>query len=274
MQLPQATSVHVSSLLPKRSEIGRVATALNRMLGENEAAFAQRECNRGTGSGGPRRCLTRIAHTAHVDSRYAELFRVAPASARRPRKGDAGDEDEAARSRGSSRTCPPGAAGRRTSLERKPVALDDLAERAIEAARAAEPDRLIPVRVCRAAARDPGDENRLRQVVDNLLANVRRHTPSTLLRNVSLRAAGDEVILTVEDTGPGIRDRRPELVFGRFARPRRCARREHGGVGLGLRSSLDRPPRHGGAISVRSAKPHGRDLRVRSPSTRFWATPS
>jgi two-component system OmpR family sensor kinase len=102
-------------------------------------------------------------------------------------------------------------------------------------------------------------------VIDNLLANVRQHTPVDAPAYVSLRAAGDQVVLTVEDTGPGIAGADRELVFGRFTRPDDARSREQGGVGLGLAIVRSIVTAHGGVISVCSAQPHGSIFEVRLP---------
>jgi two-component system OmpR family sensor kinase len=102
-------------------------------------------------------------------------------------------------------------------------------------------------------------------VIDNLLANVRRHTPPDTRAFVSLRAAGDQVILTVEDAGPGVAFADRELVFGRFSRPDAARGREHGGAGLGLAIVRSIVSAHGGSISIRSAHPHGAIFEVRLP---------
>jgi signal transduction histidine kinase len=94
---------------------------------------------------------------------------------------------------------------------------------------------------------------------------VRRHTPEDAPAYVSLRAAGDQVILTVEDTGPGIAAADRELIFGRFARPDAARGREQGGAGLGLAIVRSIVTTHGGMISVRSAHPHGAVFEVRLP---------
>jgi two-component system OmpR family sensor kinase len=151
-------------------------------------------------------------------------------------------------------------------LERQPVALDDLVERAIEAARVAEPDRLIQFEFAERPLTVEGDAARLRQVIDNLLANVRQHTPADAPAYVSLRPEGDQVVLTVEDTGPGIAVADRELVFGRFARPDAARGREQGGAGLGLAIVRSIVTAHGGAISVRSAHPRGSIFEIRLPA--------
>jgi two-component system OmpR family sensor kinase len=79
-----------------------------------------------------------------------------------------------------------------------------------------------------------GDGARLHQVVANLLANARTHTPQGTRVTVGVRGDGDLVRLTVADNGPGIP---PELlphVFQRFARGDESRSRTAGSTGLGL----------------------------------------
>jgi two-component system OmpR family sensor kinase len=263
-------------LAPKRSEIGRVATALNRMLGENEAAFAQRDATEER----LRQFLADASHELRTPLTsirgYAELFRRGAGE----RPEDLATvmraiEDEAARmSRLVEDLLLLARLDDARPLERSPVALDDLVERAIEAARAAEPDRLIQFEFAERPLEVEGDAGRLRQVIDNLLANVRRHTPTDASAYVSLRSAGDQVVLTVEDTGLGIAAADRELVFGRFARPD-AARSEQGGAGLGLAIVRSIVTAHGGTIGIRSAHPHGAIFEVRLPTrANSRATPS
>jgi two-component system OmpR family sensor kinase len=254
-------------LAPKRSEIGRVATALNRMLGENEAAFAQRDATEER----LRQFLADASHELRTPLTsirgYAELFRRGADE----RPEDLATvmraiEDEAARmSRLVEDLLLLARLDDARPLERSPVALDDLVERAIEAARVAEPDRLIQFEFAERPLTVEGDAGRLRQVIDNLLANVRRHTPAEASAYVSLRRAEDQVVLTVEDTGPGIAGADRELVFGRFARPD-AARGEQGGAGLGLAIVRSIVTAHGGTITIRSARPHGAVFEVRVPA--------
>jgi two-component system, OmpR family, sensor kinase len=254
---------------PKRSEIGRVATALNQMLAENEAAFVQRDATEER----LRQFLADASHELRTPLTsirgYAELFRRGAGE----RPEDLATvmraiEDEAARmSRLVEDLLLLARLDDARPLERNPVALDDLAERAIEAARAAEPARLIQFEFAERPLVIEGDEGRLRQVVDNLLANVRQHTPANAPAYVSLRAAGDQVVLTVEDAGPGIAATDRELVFGRFARPDAARGREQRGAGLGLAIVRSIVTAHGGVIVIRSAQPHGAIFEVRLPVT-------
>jgi two-component system OmpR family sensor kinase len=252
---------------PKRSEIGRVATALNRMLGENEAAFAQRDATEER----LRQFLADASHELRTPLTsirgYAELFRRGA----NERPEDLATvmraiEDEAARmSRLVEDLLLLARLDDPRPLERLPVALDDLVEQAIDAARAAEPDRLIQFEFAERPLVVEGDAGRLRQVIDNLLANVRRHTPARTPAYISLRAVGDQIVLTVEDTGPGIAAVDRELVFGRFARPD-AVRGEQGGAGLGLAIVRSIVTAHGGSIGIRSAHPHGAIFEVRLPA--------
>ena len=251
----------------ERSEIGRVATALNRMLSENEAAFAQRDATENK----LRRLLADVSHELRTPLTsirgYAELFRRG--AGQRPEdlaKAMRAIEDEAARmgilvedlllvARLDE--------GR--PLERKPVALDDLAEAAVDSARAVEPDRLLSFEFAERPLVVAGDRDRLRQALDNLLANVREHTPAGSPALLSLRADDNQVVLTVEDTGPGVPDSERERIFDRFFRPDSQRGREGGGAGLGLAIVRAIVTAHGGEISVRPARPHGSIFEIRLP---------
>ena len=79
-----------------------------------------------------------------------------------------------------------------------------------------------------------GDRDRLRQVVDNLLSNVRSHTPADSPMHVRVGRNGTNAVLEVEDSGPGLSDEELEQVFERFHRGDPSRTRSSGGVGLGL----------------------------------------
>ena len=92
-----------------------------------------------------------------------------------------------------------------------------------------------------------GDEQRLHQVVTNLLTNARKYTPAGSTVTVSARPGG----FTVHDDGPGFA---PELVdhaFERFARGDASRHRE-GGAGLGLALVQAIVTAHGGTVSLTS----------------------
>ena len=98
-----------------------------------------------------------------------------------------------------------------------------------------------------------GDEPRLHQVVANLLANARTHTPAGTTVTVSLAAAATGgAVLTVADDGPGIPEDLLPDVFDRFARGDLSRSRVAGSTGLGLAIVAAVVEAHGGHVTVDS----------------------
>ena len=143
-------------------------------------------------------------------------------------------------------------------------------EDAVDAARAVGPDWPITVDAV-PSAEVIGDPMALRQVIDNLLANVRTHTPSGTPAAVRLRidAAADgpldarEVVLEVADTGPGLDAADVDRVFERFYRVDTSRSRDRGGSGLGLAVVAALVAAHGGSVEVESTPGEGATFRVR-----------
>jgi two-component system OmpR family sensor kinase len=117
-------------------------------------------------------------------------------------------------------------------LEREPVDLADVVAEAVDAAKVVEPDRTITIEL--EPATIAGDRDRLRQVLDNLFANVRAHTPPGTPVSVELRSADGLARLAVADSGPGLADEDAARIFERFYRVDSSRSRASGGVGLGL----------------------------------------
>ena len=97
-----------------------------------------------------------------------------------------------------------------------------------------------------------GDENRLRQVVANLLRNAQTHTPAGTRVTLSLARDGADAVLSVTDTGPGIDPAVAERLFDRFARADDARNRDEGSTGLGLSIAQAIVTAHGGSITVDS----------------------
>jgi two-component system OmpR family sensor kinase len=110
-----------------------------------------------------------------------------------------------------------------------------------------------------------GDVQRLHQVLANLLANARTHTPPGTTVTTSLgRSADGTAVLTVTDNGPGIA---PDLlpdVFDRFARGDSSRSRIAGSTGLGLAIACAVVVAHHGTIEVHS-RPGRTEFAVRLP---------
>jgi two-component system OmpR family sensor kinase len=98
----------------------------------------------------------------------------------------------------------------------------------------------------------PGDPARLHQVLANLLANVRSHTPEGATATTRLRADGGWAVLQVIDDGPGIPAELRPHVFERFARGDASRSRSAGSTGLGLAIVHAVVTAHGGRVQVDS----------------------
>lgn len=97
-----------------------------------------------------------------------------------------------------------------------------------------------------------GDEGRLKQLLDNLIANALKYTPSGGKVELSLEKDGDWAKVTIADTGIGIpKDDLPHI-FERFYRVGRARSRAEGGTGLGLSIAKWIVEAHGGRIDVKS----------------------
>src|SRR5439155_23565577 len=150
-------------------------------------------------------------------------------------------------------------------LEQSRVDLATLVAKAVEAARVVEPDRPLETEIIAGPAVVTGDEARLRQVLDNLLANVRTHTPPGTPAVVRLAVAGRSAVLEVSDEGPGLPPETRELVFNRFYRADPSRSRDHGGTGLGLAIVESIVEAHGGPVVVVVSAPRGATFRIDLP---------
>jgi two-component system OmpR family sensor kinase len=110
-----------------------------------------------------------------------------------------------------------------------------------------------------------GDASRLRQVIDNLLANVRAHTPEGTSTTVRVDQEGAMGEIVVKDSGPGMPSEEAERVFERFYRVDASRARNHGGSGLGLSIVAAIVAAHGGTVSAKSAPGQGMMVTVRLP---------
>ncbi|MFC5512763.1 ATP-binding protein [Massilia jejuensis] len=98
-----------------------------------------------------------------------------------------------------------------------------------------------------------GDPARLQQVVWNLLSNAIKFTPRDGLVTVELSPGEGSVVVTVRDTGAGIRPEFITHVFERFRQADASMTRRHGGLGLGLAIVKHLIEQHGGTVRAESA---------------------
>jgi len=249
-----------------RTEVGRLGLALNTMLTHIEEAFGQRRASEER----LRRFVADASHELRTPLTsvrgYAELFRKGAAE----RPEDLANamrriEGESARmSELVDELLVLARLDQGRPLERHPVDLRDIANAAVEAARAAAPYRSIdldaplPVAVL-------GDATSLREVADNLLANAREHTPEATPVHVLTFVADGHAVLEVADEGPGVPEEDAARVFERFFRADPSRTRGRGGAGLGLSIVAAVAEAHGGRASYRPRPGGGSLFEVRLP---------
>jgi CheY-like chemotaxis protein len=98
-----------------------------------------------------------------------------------------------------------------------------------------------------------GDPDRLLQVFWNLLSNAVKFTPADGCVDVQMRQTAADVIVTVRDTGIGIRGDFLPYVFDRFRQADSTSTRQHTGMGLGLAIVRHVVELHGGSVRAESA---------------------
>jgi two-component system OmpR family sensor kinase len=249
----------------QRTEVGRLGLALNAMLGRIESAFNAQAASEQR----LRRFVADASHELRTPlaavRAYAELF--SRGAAQRP-------EDLERSMRGISSE-----SERMTvlvddllllarldegrPLERKPVRLERVVEDAVETARTVDPDR--PISLMLESAPVLGDQARLRQIIDNLLSNVRAHTPAGSPVDVRVSTSNCSAVVAVTDSGPGLTDRDAERVFRRFYRADESRSRASGGVGLGLAIVAAVAEAHGGTVAAASDHGQGATFTVTLP---------
>jgi two-component system OmpR family sensor kinase len=251
---------------PPRTEVGRLARALNGMLTQIERAFTERQASEDR----LRRFVADASHELRTPLTsirgYSELFR---------RGADHRPEDLAKTMRRIEAEATRmgvlvddllllARLDQGRPLERHPVELTQLAHQAVDAARVidhAHPLSLQtngPVWVL-------GDRARLRQIVDNLLANVRTHTPPGTPATVRVTAGKDRAVIEVADQGPGLAADKAGRVFERFYRADPSRARDSGGSGLGLAIVESITAAHGGRVDVHTEVGGGAAFQIELP---------
>ncbi|MCV7419893.1 HAMP domain-containing histidine kinase [Mycobacterium yunnanensis] len=241
------------------TEVGQLGTALNTMLDRVAGALSARHASE-------TRVRQFVADASHELRTPLAAIRGYTELAQRKRR-ELPDDVAHAMSRVESET------GRMThlvedllllarldsgrALVREPVDVSRLVVDAVSDAHVAGPDHDWALDLPEEPVTVVGDEARLQQVLVNLLANARIHTPPGTSVTTSLARDGDTAVLTVTDDGPGIASSLLPEIFERFARgdssrSRSGAAPAGGSTGLGLAIVAAVVKAHEGAIAVRS----------------------
>ncbi|MCC7078631.1 MAG: HAMP domain-containing histidine kinase [Acidimicrobiia bacterium] len=249
-----------------RTEVGRLGAALNTMLSRIEAAFAAQVESED-------RLRQFVADASHelrtpltAIRGYAELYEAGALH----EDGKVGD-----------------AMGRIGSESRRMGGLveDLLLLARLDQGRPLQAERVDLAEVCADAVRDSeatdatrpvslladgpavvrGDPERLHQVVANLLANTRTHTPEGTAVEVYVDADADNAAVSVSDTGPGLDAAHAEHVFDRFWRAEPGRARAGSGSGLGLSIVQSIVAAHGGDVAVETEPGLGFRVTLRIP---------
>ena len=255
------------------TEVGQLAHTINHMLDRLEEAFTQRERDFAAVQESEARMRRFVADASHelrtpiaATAAYAELFE----------RGARDHPDDLARAMSGirSETSRMGELVEDLLLlarldEGRPIGhgavdLCEVVADAVDAARTVDPNRRVAVRLANIAIVD-GDESRLRQVVDNLLANVRTHTPAETSCEIVVAVDGADAVLEVRDDGPGMSATDATLAFDRFHRADTSRTRASGGSGLGLSIVAAIVAAHDGRAELESAPGIGTTVRIRLP---------
>jgi two-component system OmpR family sensor kinase len=137
------------------------------------------------------------------------------------------------------------------------VDLSNLINEAVSSAQAAGPEHPITSDIAH-DVHTQGDSDKIYQVVTNLLANARAHTPAGTAIHVATYSADDGTYVTVTDKGPGLSAEDQQHIFERFYRVDTSRQRSSSdGSGLGLSIVDEVMKAHGGSVSVSSEPGNG-----------------
>ncbi|MFI6878256.1 sensor histidine kinase [Streptomyces sp. NPDC050400] len=237
-----------------RTEVGQVGAALNRMLDHVHGALESRQQSE-------MRVRQFVADASHELRTPLASIRGYAELTRRGREETGPDtrhalgriESEAHRMTGLVEDLLLLArldAGRPLSYE--PTDLSPLVVDALSDARAADQDHRWRLELPDEPATALADSARLHQVLVNLLANARTHTPPGTTVTARVHRHGPWVCLDVQDDGPGIPAELQPHVFERFARGDSSRSRKAGSTGLGLAIVQAVAAAHGGAVTMDS----------------------
>jgi two-component system OmpR family sensor kinase len=259
---------------PGKTEVGRLAEALDVMLASIEAAYLARADGEARARGSQQRMRRFIADASH--ELRTPLTSVRGLAEYGLQQGEAADREELRRLMGLiAREA--GRMGRLVDdllllarfdagrpLDRRPVDLASIAAEAVQQVRIAAPGRPVTLEAAEPVIVD-ADAERLRQILDNLLRNAIQHTSPGSPVTVTVASEPGSGRLTVADQGPGMTAEQASRVFERFYRTDGARARASGGTGLGLAIAASLAAAHGGELTVDTQPGRGAAFLLRLP---------
>jgi len=260
-----------------RTEVGRVGAALNTLLDHVDSSLAARQRNE-------ERMRRFVADASHeLRTPLASIRGYSELSLKAIRQAEQADADQSARTLENTTSALERIQAQSLRMTRlvedllllarldegrelvsREVDLAQLAVEALTDAQPTAPDHAWELDVPEEPVMLMGDAGRLHQVLANLLANARTHTPAGTTITLSLAIESATAELRVHDDGPGIDPQVRDELFARFARGDASRARQTGGTGLGLAIAKAIVEGHGGTIDVTSA-PGDTTFTVRLP---------
>lgn len=242
---------------PGHTEMGRLSTSLNRMVGKLVDTISDREADQAQ----LRRFIADASHELRTPlstvSGYTELYESGGA-----RSGP--ELDRAMRRIRAESERMARLVDDLLLLARLDEAAEDvfelcdvnvLARDVVEDAINAHPEHAVTVTVPGGPVMVRGDGFRLRQVIGNVVNNARQHTPPGTPAHVEVEREGDAAVVTVTDEGPGISPQHRKKVFERLYRVDESRSRSTGGAGLGLAIVESIVSAHEGTVELTDFRP-------------------
>ncbi len=270
-----------------KTEVGRLSSAFNHMIERIQQAFIEKQQSEEALRSSEEKMRRFVADASHelrtplaAVSAYAQLFELGaqsrPEDLERVMKGIQIESKRMSILVEELMLLARLDEGR--PLAKVPVELVSLCAQAVESSNAIGPQWRIdffaasPVEVI-------GDPIRIRQVVDNLLTNIRTHTPMGTKAYIRVSESQEWGVIEVQDNGPGISAEQSNRVFERFFRLDSSRSRTHNhvitdspstplaasGSGLGLSIVQSIVQAHGGSIELQSPSERGTLFVVKLP---------
>ncbi len=268
----EIASGNLSARMPEAdpsTEVGRLVTSLNAMLTRIEEAFSVRTDSENK----LRRFVADASHELRTPITairgFSELHRQGAVTGEKETTELIGRIENESKRMGSlvEDLLLLARLDQAREMDSKPVDINHVVEEAVVSARAAGPNHPVTLNSSSDEIFTLGDEVRIHQVVANLLANARAHTPAGTPIEVSVRSTDSGVEVVVADKGPGLSAEDQKRIFERFYRADASrVRTGADGSGLGL-SIVDAVMRaHGGSVSVQSTPGEGATFTLHFPN--------